>query len=142
MNPRPFYRSRLFWLGLPGLVFLLWGWLNEPSRWSEIRPTLGDYRLRIADQGRRVHLVAEVFKRRRLTAPGVSFHTGSGLAPNFQSLFPGLIRCSVEGNPAFFGVSVGVAYWFLILLYLGAFGSAYFWWQRCKARLIKLHSLP
>jgi hypothetical protein len=24
---RPWYRSRLFWLGLPGLVFLLWLWL-------------------------------------------------------------------------------------------------------------------
>jgi hypothetical protein len=23
---RPWYRSRLFWLGLPGLVFLLWAW--------------------------------------------------------------------------------------------------------------------
>jgi hypothetical protein len=26
MAPRPFYRSRLFWLGIPGLVFLLWAW--------------------------------------------------------------------------------------------------------------------
>jgi hypothetical protein len=24
---RPWYRSRLFWLGIPGLVFLLWAWL-------------------------------------------------------------------------------------------------------------------
>jgi hypothetical protein len=25
--PKPFYCSRLFWLGLPGLMFLLWLWL-------------------------------------------------------------------------------------------------------------------
>jgi hypothetical protein len=24
--PRPFYRSRLFWLGMPGVLFLLWAW--------------------------------------------------------------------------------------------------------------------
>ena len=27
LRPKPFYRSRLFWLGLPGLMFLLWFWL-------------------------------------------------------------------------------------------------------------------
>jgi hypothetical protein len=26
---RPFYRSRLFWLGIPGLLFLLWAWRNS-----------------------------------------------------------------------------------------------------------------
>ena len=29
---RPWYRSRLFWLGLPGLVFLLWLWWFFPPR--------------------------------------------------------------------------------------------------------------
>jgi hypothetical protein len=29
MPLRPFYRSRLFWLGLPGLVFLLWAWVDS-----------------------------------------------------------------------------------------------------------------
>ena len=28
MTPRPFHRSRLFWLGLPGLIFLTWVWLG------------------------------------------------------------------------------------------------------------------
>ena len=26
---RPWYRSRLFWLGVPALVFLLWGWVES-----------------------------------------------------------------------------------------------------------------
>jgi hypothetical protein len=26
---RPFYRSRLFWLGVPGLVFLVWLWVDS-----------------------------------------------------------------------------------------------------------------
>lgn len=29
---RPWYRSRLFWLGLPGLVFLLWLWLAKADQ--------------------------------------------------------------------------------------------------------------
>lgn len=43
---RPWYRSRLFWLGIPGLLFLLWwwlasqrpsgfvGWMNDDHFWS------------------------------------------------------------------------------------------------------------
>jgi hypothetical protein len=32
---RPWYRSRLFWLGLPGLVFLMWLWRDSMrmGRW-------------------------------------------------------------------------------------------------------------
>lgn len=29
MHPRPLYRSLVFWLGLPGLLFLLWGWADS-----------------------------------------------------------------------------------------------------------------
>jgi hypothetical protein len=29
---RPWYRSRLFWLGVPGLVFLVWGWWKSGSQ--------------------------------------------------------------------------------------------------------------
>jgi hypothetical protein len=29
---RPWYRSRLFWLGVPGLVFLMWGWWKSGSQ--------------------------------------------------------------------------------------------------------------
>jgi hypothetical protein len=32
MQPRPIHRSLLFWLGLPGLLFLGWLWLFVPSR--------------------------------------------------------------------------------------------------------------
>jgi hypothetical protein len=29
--PKPFYRSRLFWLGMPGFVFLSWLWVCLPD---------------------------------------------------------------------------------------------------------------
>ena len=32
-HPRPWHRSRLFWLGLPGLLFLLWAWFLLDSYW-------------------------------------------------------------------------------------------------------------
>jgi hypothetical protein len=28
----PWYRSLLFYLGIPGFLFLLWGWLGNPLR--------------------------------------------------------------------------------------------------------------
>lgn len=41
MGPRPFYRSWLFWLGVPVLVFLLWVWWdslrNATALGSEMR---------------------------------------------------------------------------------------------------------
>jgi len=36
MGLRPFYRSRLFWFGLPGLAFLLWGWWDSWRHYSEV----------------------------------------------------------------------------------------------------------
>lgn len=33
---RPWYRSRLFWLGLPGLAFLLWAWWDSGKSYSGI----------------------------------------------------------------------------------------------------------
>ena len=33
---RPFYRSRLFWLGVPGVVFLLWGWWDSERHYTEV----------------------------------------------------------------------------------------------------------
>jgi hypothetical protein len=36
---RPWYRSRLFWLGIPGLMFLLWAWAK--SHGTEMLTCLG-----------------------------------------------------------------------------------------------------
>lgn len=36
MSLPPIHRSRLFWLGLPGLLFLLWGWWDSWQHYSEI----------------------------------------------------------------------------------------------------------
>jgi hypothetical protein len=33
---RTWYRSRLFWLGIPGLLFLIWGWRQSNLRSVEI----------------------------------------------------------------------------------------------------------
>lgn len=35
--PSPWYRSRLFWFGLPGLLFLLWIWLGLLRKEAGIR---------------------------------------------------------------------------------------------------------
>jgi len=40
--PRPFYRSRLFWLGPPGLLFLLWAWWkSNVERFEAVTPSSG-----------------------------------------------------------------------------------------------------
>jgi hypothetical protein len=41
-GPRRVYRSRLFWLGVPGLVFLVWAWWDSGERVSSVRWVQGD----------------------------------------------------------------------------------------------------
>ncbi|WP_341407860.1 hypothetical protein [Luteolibacter soli] len=46
---RPWYRSRLFWLGLPGLLFLVWGWIDRsPS--SSLTATVGTADLSVGNE--------------------------------------------------------------------------------------------
>lgn len=45
MTPRKFrpLRSRAFWFGVPGLVFLLWGWWLSMGHWSRVEFGMGHH---------------------------------------------------------------------------------------------------
>ncbi len=149
MHPRPWYRSHLFWLGLPGLVFLLWGWLgscrqDSGARWSD------------AAAGFSVSDSARTLSFRRFTdLSGSGLPNGAGLR-GFSTWtwgdnrkhaelpwFPKALEFSREEVPLDYRAwTVSFAYWSLELLYLLFWTATLLVWQRRKSRLLKLHSAP
>jgi len=143
---RPWYRSLVFWLGLPGLMFLLWGWLENPRLYGSARFTLGEYCLTLADEGRLARIEWEIYGSGRLMAPGVNLHrylVGGAwtLAQPGQKLFPPALRYEVHEYDYHLGrrriPQLSLAYWFLLSLYLPAWAMLLVLWQRRKARLLK-----
>jgi len=135
---RPWYRSLAFYLGLPGFLFLLWGWFAEPLRYSSVRITMGEYCLTLVDQGRLARVNWEVYGHGRLMYPGFRFYSNVASALlQYQQLFPPALRYEVEEYPYHLGTrtipQLSLAYWFLLALYLPAWGTFLLAWQCRKA---------
>lgn len=148
----PWYRSVLCWLGIPGLLFLLWGWLADPMTGSGVTVTLGNFRLTVGDWSRVGRLSWEVYgSGGRLSAQGIrtsSSRLGSAQVElRDRQVFAPAIQYEVrEDDSTPVGLrripQVRVAYWLLLLLYLSAWGALLAAWQRRKARLLKLQAAP
>lgn len=136
---RPRHRSRVFWLGIPGLLFLLWGWIDWSSPPS-MAVRIGTSRLTVGNW-------AGVLRMVWVTDPGgsgfaISSRTGTR-APDLINPFPPAIRHSrvnLPGGNRF--MTVSIAYWFLILLYLPLWLGVAAGWQRHKVRLPRSPATP
>ena len=131
---RPWYRSLAFYLGLPGFLFLLWGWFAAPLHYRSVRMTMGEYCLTLADEGRLARIEWEVYGHGRIMFPGIRFysHVASAYTSiwghrhqlQHQQLFPRALRYRVEEYPYHLGTrtipQLSLAYWFLLALYLPA----------------------
>jgi hypothetical protein len=158
--PRPFYRSRLFWLGLPGLVFLLWTWWDSgqhfsgvtwqrPSETIEINVAAGrlcmvSYRDPDEGAGQLPAPVQYSVDRRVMITASLP---EAGVRPRQFDTPRAIERLtgSAEDDP--FGASyetrgIEVACWLLLLVYLFLWSTALLTWQRRKSRLLKLHAAP
>jgi len=138
--PRPFYRSRLFWLGVPGLAFLLWCWTafaGDPvaMAWSD-----GNHRT-FAFVGTGTVGAMRITPQRGATGP-VRFQAGRGIVfslPN-ATPFPSAIEVKLGKQERTGGSKVSgatVAIWALVLLYSSVWLPLVVWNQRRRARLWK-----
>jgi hypothetical protein len=156
---RPVHRSRLFWLGLPGLVFLIWTWWDSGQHFAgltwqrrsetmEINVAAGrlcmvSYRDLDEGAGQLPAPVQYNVERRVITAS----LPDSGARPR-QFDTPRAIECltgSAEDDP--FEVTyetrgIEVACWLLVLVYLFLWSTALLTWQCRKSRRLKLHAAP
>jgi hypothetical protein len=136
---RPFYRSRLFLLGLPGLAFLLWAWLADP--FSSVSLDRGTSRVTVSSGRRQVRIVT-------YTSAGpitVAGHTGTAShRPSPAPLFPPAVKRTVlvDSVSDMRITYLSIASWLLLLVYLGAWAALLTGWQRRKARLMKASSAP
>lgn len=155
---RPWYRSRLFWLGLFGLVFLLWCWWDSmehatwvslsmdatPSGVSEFSLTSGfsevsfsSYEDPFVPSGSPPPLE---FGRFSIAA----FLQGSDAHAEFLGRWENWFRPPLGRTP--YGsidpfappgsppVDPCIAYWLLVLIYLGVCSLVLVGWQRWKRR--------
>jgi hypothetical protein len=138
----PWYRSRLFWFGLLGLLFLLWGWADWGLP-SSLTAKLGNSRLVVGNQAGTLRIA---WQSDPASPAGftISGHTGTR-APDHIRLFPPAFRHSEVNLSAPFGgghSTIRIAYWFLVLIYLPIWLVALAGWQRDRDRRVKLSNPP
>ena len=133
MQPPPIHRSRLAWLALPGLIFLLWAWLNDPAYYNFAGITLGDHTLMLLDDGGLATIDLHIYPPGQWTAPGF-FHDrwqNEGLT----GFLPPAFRFENKTTPYHTGFSLHLSYWLLTLLYLATLTATHLGWSRRHARL-------
>ena len=167
---RPFYRSWLFWLGLPGAFFLVWALRDSTSHATHITKhtpvdVMGAYHWQEALTVFHAQFGPKDFIRFSLDDKSLSVETlppgmpplanhpwwfrrefivGSVLELGFDPQ-QGILRPSFKTESLASGSEwwiVIVPHWIIILGYVTAWGGAVAFWQRRKARLLKLHAAP
>ena len=165
---RPWYRSRLFWLGVPGLVFLLWlwwdsmhfstaisvAWEGEPDG-SVFGPPI--HGLSISEECGRLGLAENVdpffpvvgnlgigFEVSRVTLEEWLQDPFSPASTRrdyvFGDWFPAPV--SSRGEDPFRSDGPGIAIWLLVVLYGTSWGVACVCWQRRKRHRLTLANRP
>jgi hypothetical protein len=143
---RPWYRSRLFWLGLPGLVFMLWLWLAKADQrfaFGHIAITgPGEETLRIiGTYNGSIRQTTIRYSNGTSTGWQRGFHwrgfhgSGASLAPEHVDYFPRpleIIRGPLLGREPW---GIRLAWWVVISAYTAVWLGAVAGWQRRKARL-------
>lgn len=138
----PFYHSRLFWLGLPGLLFLLWSWEDSGKAIRTISWN-GKGMARQVDLWNGVVRVVQVVDPKLYAGPmqKLGIHRAEipladrGKASPGGFVFAPLISAEEDEHAL-----VRIPFWFAICLYLPAWWTTLIWWQRRKVRLLILHS--
>lgn len=148
MKPKPFHRSMTFWLGLPGLLFLLWSWHDSMTHDAGIFRSIqvgysNSPGYNVVSEDRighsRAGLVITVFEvdpgpdriigveapvlARRAVAPEVM---PSSPFPSFQAVNFRNYSRGRFGNPV---KSLFIPHWMILIAYGIAWGAAILWRQ-------------
>ncbi len=133
---RPWHRSRLFLLGIPGLVFGVWAWGVMPTPSLSLSYATGHNQLIVAPSEHKVIAIHQRplpssakgprgFRIYPYNLASVRAGAGTGVPPAFRwetrELDPGIVVRDVF-----------VAYWAVVLLYTAGWIVALVGWQRRK----------
>lgn len=145
---RPWYRSRLIWLGIPGLLFLIWASLGNPNRFGMLELQWGEHSVAFMDR----HLMLQIQVRIPKAGPLGPFVYGY-VKPTISRPLgepPGRFPPAMKSMGWYSGRrgssgDVSIAYWFLTVVYLAMGSGALALWQWRKVRLAKrrlLEAIP
>ncbi|MEK7953925.1 hypothetical protein [Luteolibacter soli] len=131
----PWHRSRLFWLGLPALAFLLWLGIVQPVTSFTLNWT--DHRLSLGTRDGRFTSILETGRG----GFAIAGQTGTAQGISGKRFFPSAFKHSVFNLSSAPGpyrlTTLFIAAWFVALLYLILWSALLLVWQRHKARLLE-----
>ena len=134
-----FWRSRLFWLGVPGLVFLLWVSIAVPQTFNSLSWETARYQIVAAIQSHNLVVVKRPFPHKIPAA-----NRGIKLRPGLLSSFPvgepsGLpLRVRTrEINPGTGVSEVTVSTWVFAPAYVVVWLGTLVFWQRWKRKKLQ-----
>jgi hypothetical protein len=122
--PRPFYRSPVLWFALPGLVFLIFGWVDSMSYHSSFQGRVSGRPVNISNGNgtfgiswnpdRTSSMVLDLSSKRYASRPGASWFP-----------LPSYVATNYVGTSTWHHLNV--SYWFAILAYLGLWQLPWLW---------------
>ena len=145
---RPWHRSRLFWLGLPGILFLLWAWFLLDDYWL-VRWTRQFGSTQIACQAGAIVLTHSTIEipppDSQVTvdpyppsAQGFTQQTGP-VSRAHRKYFTWPLEHKVvptfAGAPNYHSRQITLPFWFLVPVYLAAWLTTLYFWQRRRSSL-------
>ena len=136
------YRSRLFWSGLPGLLLLVFMWFGYPKSFHEACWDTDHTRRSIGFGEGSVGFYTQGNSHWRGIedlSPGPGFHLdGYAVEPGEEAPLFGPAFCSGSGGDSFRShTTVEFSLWFVVFIYLLLWLGTLIWWQRRKRRRIK-----
>jgi hypothetical protein len=140
---RLWYRSRLFWLGVPGLLFLLWGWYRVEGK--QVIATLyvpDSSRLRLLAGDGCLTLYHLDLSRTNAAKRGWDVEWREAKGGKGAVAKP--MRVGASPDDPILGRTryIVSAMWFVVVLYGFGWAAVLVLWQRRKARVLKLSAAP
>ena len=138
---KSFWRSRLFWLGVPGFVFLVWLWFVQLERYQCVDLAVGDRPLSVTLGGGSINWYQDQFSS---AGTWIQFSSHPVLDSSERNLFP-LAWQSEEWIPHISGhseapkthISNRLAIWCILLVYLVFWGGISISWHCRKQKKFK-----
>lgn len=133
---RPWYRSRLFLLGIPGLVFGVWAWGLMPTPSLSLSYSTSRNQLFVsASEHKVISICQQPFPRTSTEPRGFRiypYNLASVRAGDGTGVPPAIRWRTRELDPGVVVRDIFIAYWAVVALYTAGWMVALVGWQRRK----------
>ncbi len=129
------YRSPVLWFGLPGLIFLLFTWVDSMSHVSTLDLTAFGRSVRFRNFNS--EFSASWYSERRVSGSGknwdIEIHPREAVPGKSWLPLPSYVTSDLSGRRPWH--CLDFSYWFLILVYLGLWQLPWLWRYHRRERI-------